>query len=165
MNNFEIYIAELNGYLQSLRRFRGAGYFYSARSYSSTEDVDQFLFNTVNKWGENGKFKYLGKSEIEFKVLEDRLNKIIFGGALNLQNISGDGTKKNIRKMVIEDINEYYGLASTSLQSDGAFHPLIFGPVYELNIENNDYSDLFSYLVKIGNYYVLTIFARRKMSA
>ena len=164
MNNFESHIAELNGYLHSLRRFRGAGYFYSVRSYDATSDVDQFLTETVNEWGSNGHFKYLGRSEVGFKVLEQRLSSIIFGGALNLQNVSGDESKENIRKMVVEDINEYYGLASTSLNPEGAFHPLISGPVYELNIENKDYSGLFFYLVQIESYYVLTSFTRRKKS-
>lgn len=119
---------------QSLRRFRGAGYFYSVRSYDATVDVEQFLTETVNEWGEIGEFKYIGKSKIEFGTLEERLNSIIIiGGALNLQNVSNDESKASIKKMVVEDINEYYGLASTSLNSDGIFHPLISRPVYEVN--------------------------------
>jgi hypothetical protein len=164
MNNFEIHIAELNGYLQSLRRLRGSGYLYSACSYQATGDIDQFLIETINGWGDDGEFKYEGKTEIEFRVIEERLVKIIFNGVLNLENINVDEFKDNIKKAVIEDINEYYGLASTSLASDGIFHPLIRGPVFEVKIKNKHYSGLFFYLVQIGNYYVLTSFTKRKPS-
>jgi len=162
MNNFKGYIAELNGYLHSLRRFRGAGYFYSAQSYDAKTGIDQFATETITEWGENEEFQYLGKTEIKFEALEERLSNIIFGGALNLQSVESNESKESIRKLVLEDINEYYGLASTSLDSEGVFHPLISGPVYQLNIENKNYSNLFFYLVKIGNYYVLTSFTRRK---
>lgn len=162
MNNFESYIKELNGYLHSLRRLRGPGYFYTARFYSAASNVDQFLSETVSGWGEHGEFQYKGKSEIEFAALQERLTGIIFRGALNLENIASDKSKANIKKMVIEDINEYYGLASTSLDSNGVFHPLIAGPVFELDIRNDNYFNLFCYLVQIGNYYVLTSFTRRK---
>ena len=164
MNNFKYYIAELNGYLQSLRRLRGFGYCFSAHTYDLKVDIDQFAKETLCKWDESGAYKYLGKSLIEYRNLEDRITGIIFGGALNLENVNNEKSKKNIKKMVIEDINEYYGLASTSLDTKGHFHPLITGPVYELNIENSNFTSIFFYIVQIGKYYVLTGFTHRKKS-
>lgn len=157
MDEFKCHIAALNGYLHSLRRFRGAGYFYAASSYVVAEDIDSFLIATIKGWGG---FEYRGKSLIEFNVLSERLESIIFGGALSLSHMS-DESRKCIKQSVLEDINEYYGLAATSLGTDEPFHPLISGPVYELDVESESYSDLFMYVVQIGSNYVLTSFARK----
>ena len=63
--------------------------------------------------------------------------------------------------MTIENINEYYGLASSTENRDGVFHPLIMGPIYNLCIQGKDESNYFYFLVKIDKFFVLTCLRRK----
>ncbi|MGH1373498.1 MAG: hypothetical protein ACRBBW_15770 [Cellvibrionaceae bacterium] len=162
MNDYEIHIASLDGYLKCLRRFRSSGCSYWARAYPATDDIDQFLGELVSSWG--SEYRLLGKKNLEFRDIEKRIIDTVFRGALNLENVESKITKQSIQRLIVEDINEYYGLISTSLNADGAFHPLISGPVYEVKVRNVDYLDAFIYLVKIEEIFVLTGFSRRKPS-
>lgn len=162
MNDYEIHVASLDGYLKSLRRFRSSGCSYWARSYPAIDDIDQFLSESVSGWGKE--YRFLRKQNIEFRDIEKRIIETVFRDALNLQNVESEVTKQSIKRLIVEDINEYYGLISISLNEDGVFHPLISGPVFEIKVENADYLDIFIYLVKIEEIFVLTGFARKKPS-
>lgn len=147
------YISALDGYLKALQRFCGAGFVFGVRSYDAEDDIDNFMRNIVSEWGSSNEYMYSGYEKIESKDLFCKIEELIFNGI-----ISKDGFQSNsfIPKGVIEDINEYYGLASTSLDELGEFHPLLKGPVYKLNIGSGSGCRGLHFLVKINKYFVIT---------
>lgn len=66
--------------------------------------------------------------------------------------------RSHVGRSVIWDINEFYGLASTNMNSEGVFHPLISGPVYRLNIISDRFTSSLFFLVKIEDMHVLAYF-------
>jgi hypothetical protein len=163
--DYEFYIAELNGYLNAIRRLRGNGFFFGVRSYKAVDKIDNFVNEMIREWDQHGSFKYHGKSKIEFRELKDKIIDLIFGGVLNTRNMVNEQAENYAKEMLIEDINEYYGLASVSINKDGVFHPLIAGPVYNLDIQNKAYCASFYYLVKIEDNYIVTYFRKKKSLA
>lgn len=157
---FELHIAELNGYLNSLRRLCGNCFFFGAQAYAAEQDIDAFAKSLVDSWSENGDYCYEGRSIIEWDELSEAIESMILHGILDRKTMPNDTARAYVSKMLVEDINEYYGLASTSLDDNGVFHPLIQGPVYKLNISGRSQEKTLYYLVKIGRYYVFTHFRR-----
>ena len=82
----------------------------------------------------------------------------IFNGCINQEALTNQGAFEYATRTLIDDINESYGLVSTSLNKEGVFHPLITGPLYMLSISNNKNEKCLYYVVKIESMYVLTYF-------
>lgn len=68
-------------------------------------------------------------------------------------------TQKYLNNKLLYDLNEFYGLMSTSINFDGVFHPLIKGPVYKLDISCDRYEHSLNFLVKIEHMYVVTYYS------
>lgn len=162
MTIHEHYIVELNGYLQALSRLCGQAYCFGARAYPASEkDIDGFVTGLMAEWSRDEPCQYHGKALINYQDVEENVLNAVFHGVLNLTNMPNEHMREDAKRMIFEDINEYYGLFSTSQDEDGIFHPLIAGSVYELHIVNKVYASSFHYLVKIGAYYVLTFFTKK----
>ncbi len=147
------YISALDGYLKALQRLCGAGFVFGARGYPAEDDIDNFMRNIISEWGSSNEYTYSGYEKIESKDLFCRVEDLIFNGVIVKDRFQSNNF---IPKMILEDINEYYGLASTSLDEQGEFHPLLTGPVYKLNIGSClNFKGLY-FLVKINKYFVIT---------
>lgn len=154
------YISELRGYLKLIERLCGAKYSFGVINYSSKGGVDRALheFNSNLNKG----LKYDGYSLIEYEELILKIETMIFNGFLNRNKIQNEKVRSYMSGIIIEDINEYYGLASTSTDKNNIFHPLIEGPVYQISVFNPRSAEAIYYLVKISDSYVLTYLCKYK---
>ena len=161
IREYECHIIELNGYLAALSRLCGNGYIFGSRAYEVSDEIDNFIIKMISGWGDKNEFEYFGRKQISYKEIENRVVEIVFRGVLDLNNLPNDNTRNYAKKMIFEDINEFYGLFSTSQDENGVFHPLVTGPVYSLDIVNKNHVAAFYYLVNIGEYYVITYFIKK----
>jgi hypothetical protein len=160
------YLNQLDGYLKCLSRLCANRYSFGVTSYEAIGDIDSLVYELVNLWGqgdeyiEKSEYQYKGKEIIDYQQLCKEVEKYIFNGLLNRKDMTSDDARNYATRMLIEDINEYYGLVSTTINENGVFHPLIRSEVYRLDIQNKKYEKAFFYIVKIENIYVLTNFCK-----
>ncbi|MCE0558396.1 hypothetical protein [Motilimonas sp. E26] len=161
----DCYLAELNGYLRALSQVAGPAYGFGVKKFSnSCSELNGTITKIVSEWNagetsrKNSEYFYKGK-----KILSSRdlLNKVEGVLKKSLFKTKGSGERElYCLKSIMEDINEFYGLVSSSLNEDGVFHPLIESPVYELDIRNSKHSASFYYLVRIEGMVVVTYFRK-----
>ncbi len=162
------HIDRLSGYLQCLARLCGRGYVFGVVAYKVNNEIDEFVSELLRYWNKGDdyvaseQFKYCGKELIEYKLLTHEIENFIFNGLLNRDRISNEVTRKNITQLLTEDINKCYGLLSTELNKEGAFHPLISGSVHRLIISRKGFSQGFYHLSKIESVYVVTHYTKRE---
>jgi len=163
----DLHLGGLNGYLSCLSRLCGPGYAFNVNMFEANSDVDTFVTSKIEEWKVGDEYysgtayEYSGKSKIGFEEICNRLAGYIFNGFLQEMAPPNSTVYKQLKRVLIDDLNEYYGLISTTLNYDGVFHPLISGPVFEIYLTSVKYEQLFCFLVKIENYYVLSIFTKR----
>jgi hypothetical protein len=159
---FESYMSELNGYLKALQRVSGNGFSFGVRYYLvESDDIDFFITKQIELWGETDKLQYISKSKISYRSLVGRIKRFIFSGILSHERLANQKVTTYFESVLLEDINEFYCLASTTVSSSDSYYPLIQGPVYLLDIKDSSKNMSLYYLVQIGNYYVLTFFSKR----
>lgn len=159
--NFESHISELNGYLKALQRISGNGFSFGVRHcLVDIEDVDAFISAQIDLWGERDKLQYIGRSEISYRDLVAKIKTFLFRGILSHEKLANPKIISYFQSVLLEDINEFYCQASVCQNSKNPYYPLIDGPVYLLDIEDNTKEVSLFYLVKIDKYYVLTFFSR-----
>ena len=157
-------INELNGYLKCLARLSLKKCFFGSLAFESELEMDDFCRLLAIKWSERGELitpnehSYLGLSLIESESLFREIERFILIGALNENSLDSNEISEYLRMTLIEDINEYYGLLSTSLDEQGEFHPLLSGNVFSVHFKSSRYSDSFHFIKRIGKYYILTYF-------
>ena len=123
--------------------------------------IESFANEIINKWNnsnDNNEYIYHDYSEIEYKVIRKEIEGYIFNGCINMESLNSLGAFKYAERTILDDINESYGLVSTSINKQGVFHPLITGPVYRLNISNKKIKKNLYYVVQIESIYILTYF-------
>lgn len=154
MTKYDVYLSGLNGYLRALERICGSAYSFGALAFSNESDLFEFISQKLGR----------GKSfpEMPFETLTSKLASKIFIGILSMEEESDRGPKKLLSKLILEDINEYYGLISISIKKDGAFHPLISGPVYADEFQTSDGYHVFAYWVKIENIFIFTYLRKKR---
>lgn len=160
-------VSALDGYLKCIYRLCANNYVFTAGCYKADCDIETFCQKIVSfmsagdEYIEPTKYKYNGYSEIDSKKLFGIIEDYVFNGLIDLEKMPNDDSRHYAKRMLIEDINEYYGLISTSSNKDGEFHPLLSGGVYQLNITCEKYSKSFYYIKKIEDVYVLTSFLQK----
>ena len=154
-------INELRGYLKCLQRLCSNGYVFGASCYEANQDVDSLANELVSIWGRGDDYVYCGKAIIDSKELFNEIQSFIFNGILSYKNMPDSKSKEYSKQILLEDINEYYGLASVLLNENGVFHPLLSNDVYVLDIKNKIFEKALYYIVKIESIYVLTHFIKK----
>jgi hypothetical protein len=168
MNHIEnLYIDEFRGYLKCLSRLCANEYVFGASCFEAKQDIDVFAKELVEFWGqgdeyiEPSNYEYFGSTLIESPQLFQEIESFIFNGILERESMPNQAAKEYAERMLTEDINEYYGLVSVSLNEEGVFHPLLSNNVYTLNIQNKNHERALYFIVKIENVYVLTHFLKK----
>ncbi|MCU7843564.1 MAG: hypothetical protein KZQ93_06955 [Candidatus Thiodiazotropha sp. (ex Monitilora ramsayi)] len=160
------HIEEFRGYLDCLSRLCANGYSFGVSSYEADTEIDSLVSELTKLWGsgdeymEPSSYEYVGRELVEYEVVFDEIKGYIFNGLLSLERMDSDNARNYAKKSLTEDINEYYGLVSISLNENGVFHPLISSEVYRLNIKCQRHERSFFFIVKIENLYVLTSFVK-----
>ena len=161
-----LYIDEFRGYLKCIARLCTKGCSFGVVAYEAESDIDDFVTRLVEFWGRGDEYieprlyEYLGREKIEPDQLFKEIENFIFNGLLDRENMPNESAKNYATKMLSEDINEYYGLVSVSLNEDGVFHPLLSNEVYLLNINNSEYEQRLYFIIQIENIYVITYFLK-----
>ncbi|WP_444936246.1 hypothetical protein ACJJIW_20785 [Microbulbifer sp. JMSA004] len=136
-------------------------------AYAAEQEIDFFVSELVAHWSEGDEYlaakeyRFNGRVEVESDWLFKEIESYIFNGLLNKQLMPDEDARGYASKILIEDINEYYGLLSSSLNKDGVFHPLLRNPIYKLDIEVENVEKSLYFIIKIENVYVLTYFMKR----
>ncbi len=160
------HIEEFRGYLECLSRLCANGYSFRVSSFEANTEIDPFIvelseiWSTEDEGAESIIHDYRGREIIKYEQIFDEIKSYIFSGLLTLENMASDDARNYAKRSLIDDINEYYGLVSTSLNENGAFHPLISSQVYRLFIDCQKHEKSFHFIVKIENLYVLTSFVK-----
>lgn len=155
-------ISGLDGYLHCLGRLGANGSQFGVVAYEKIYDIDEFVLNLLAIWGERAadvgheQYEYLGSEKITPKTLFETIDSFIFNGALDRSLMHDSRQKDYVTKMVSYDINEFYGVMSTSMNPSGEFHPLLAKDVHSLDIRCASHAREFYFLVEIENVYVVT---------
>lgn len=142
----ENYISELRGYLQSLRRLCRRQCDFHADSFLIENDINKSIEEYINRLG--AEFKFVGIKPLTYLEVERLLKKHLI---LELETESQSTTE-----LFLWDIVEYYGLASTSLSSEGKFNPLVSDGALEVEVYSPYYSSGAVFVVVIDNMAVIT---------
>lgn len=98
---------------------------------------------------------------IDFKTVSNEIYRFVLNGMLNSDKFPNAHSFEYFKKELLENINEYYGLASTSEGEKSMFHPLIKGPIFRLKMNGCTEKNGFFFLVSIESYVIFTCFRRK----
>ena len=150
-----VYISELKGYLKALQHICGSSFNFGVTCSSFEGEINEFLKS------KDQKYHVETSSIIDFKIIKHEVYRFVLNGMIAPQKFPNKQVLDYYKDLLIESINEYYGLASTTENNKGVFHPIITGPVYRLYLKDEDVSKSFFFLVKIENYMVVTYFREK----
>src|SRR5437868_3511711 len=112
------YIYELNGYLNALAKMIGSECAFGSIVSSEETDIEKEIQQKILCHDNN----------VNFSVISYPLLRETIGGIVGLLGSKiGEGNSKYIEDLscrIMDDINEYCGLFSTSINNEGIFYPL-----------------------------------------
>ncbi|WPD23363.1 MAG: hypothetical protein SD837_02120 [Candidatus Electrothrix scaldis] len=156
-------IMMLRGYLSCMATLCGQNFSFAVSSFKDSRKIDIFVSELVREWSkgdeyiEPSEYTYGGKEIIDYHTARTAVAEFVFNG--QLKNIHSETEAEGtVGGKLLWRLFEYYGLASTSLNPSGIFHPLVHGPVYRLAIRNDEHMRALYLLVEIEDMYVLTSF-------
>ena len=146
-------VHELNGYLHSLRRLAKYNSDFWAIHIKIESDIEQAIKDHFAK--ARVKTEVTEIKQIDYAKLEEFFDKFI------IQNLALDNQAQI--DMLVWDVVEYYGVASTTLNSKGCFNPLVREGAFEISIKSESmfHESLVYFLVPIEDQAILTGFGIR----
>ena len=151
----EKYIFELNGYLKALQALNGPRYQFGSRAHHFEGNAELYI-NEIMKKGTIVNYSATNYEEIGQRILKFSLN-----GMMSKSRVSNEKELHYYTSEILENINEYYGLASTASGQKEILHPLITGPVFSIELKGKELGSYFCFIVGIGEYVVQTFMARK----
>jgi hypothetical protein len=146
----ESYVENLNGFFQALRRLSENRCDY----WSHCLKIDSSLENAIqNYFSSMDDVELLEMNKITYEEVEALHQKYIFS---NLVNVNG-----NVLDLIKWDLVEYFGLASTAIDPDGPFNPLVSSGALLLKARSTFHGEYVYYLVRYGNKAIITGLAVR----
>jgi len=145
----QTYVDNLNGYFQVLRRLSKN----RCDFWSELIEIDGTLENTIEEYLESKEsVEFLNKKDISYSEVQELYESYIFSN-ITVSTVA--------HKLLTYDIVEYYGLASTSTDSNNDFNPLISNGAVLLNVRSEFHSEYIYYVVEYGNKAIVTGLATR----
>jgi hypothetical protein len=145
LKNMENYVSELQGYLQSLRRLCRRQCDFHADSFLVENDIHVSIEKYINKLG--SEFRFKGIKQLTYQEVESILeNNLIL--ELEVEN-------QNTTKLFLWDIVEYFGLASTALNPNGDFNPLVSKGALAVEVHSSHYSSSTVFVVVIEKHAIV----------
>jgi len=135
-------IANLNGYLQSMRRLGLNQCHYS----TSVREIKNNFENEIEDYKTifNDDYQVSSQKHADYKQLEQLHHDLIYSKL----KIKG----KDTIKLFEWDIVEYFGLASTSIDKERSFHPTVSNGAIVLKLKSKKFKSLVYYFVEIGGF-------------
>ncbi|MGX5172703.1 hypothetical protein ACUR5C_01590 [Aliikangiella sp. IMCC44653] len=147
----ETIIANLNGYLHSLRRLSENKCDFWASTVSINTDFYQTIEDFISKL--NTDVKHIETKEVSYSEVEALLEQHLLS---KLVTVSDD-----LKESFAWDIVEYYGLASTASDPEGEFNPLVSNGAIQITVQSGFHKSCVYYIVAISNHAVVTGLAER----
>ena len=148
-------VDELDGYLHSLRRLAkdNCDYWATHIKVENEDNVEQAIHQHFAK--AHIKTEVTGIKKVNYTTIKKFFNKFI------IEQLTTN-TEDQVY-MLIWDIVEYYGLASTTVNPEGPFNPLVSEGALEITVKQEDafHKELVYFLVQIENQAILTGFGIR----
>ena len=147
-------VYQLTGYLHSLRRLSK----YNSDFWATHLTIDTTIEDAINTHFSKAhvKTEVTEIKQIDYAKVKEFFDKFIIQ---NLENVSKDQID-----ILIWDIVEYYGVASTSVNPRGCFNPLVSKGALEIYTkrESEFHESLVYFLVLIEDQAILTGFGHDK---
>ncbi len=145
-------IANLNGYLQSMRRLglNQCNYSASVREIKNNFENEIEDYKTIFK----DDYQVSSQKHADYKQLEQLHHDLIYS-KLKVKD-------KDIIKLFEWDIVEYFGLASTSIDKENTFHPTVKNGAIVLELKAERYISLVYYFVEIGDFMVTVTLSEKR---
>lgn len=147
----ELIVNGLNGYLYSLRRLTENKCDFWAELINIDSDIAEVIDSYLLKT--NAIEKIIEKKKIDYVGVEKLLDDFIFSNLVIKD--------ENIIKLLVWDIVEYYGLASTVIDSAADFNPLVSKGAIQITVQSSFHKQCVYYIVPISNYAIVTGLAIR----
>ncbi|NEV65382.1 hypothetical protein [Thiorhodococcus minor] len=156
---FEAYVSELKGYLKAFDRVCGRSYFFGVICLETKESLDIEMQSYFNRWNKerDKKILYKGFRVIDYNALVSEIDEMVFHGFLNVREVSGKPSS-GLSGVFVDDINEFFGLISTTINPEGVFYPLRKSPIYLLEISREDLERALFFSVKVEHVLLITYF-------
>jgi len=129
MDTIEYYEAHFDGYLSAISRLSETKIGYSCSIIKMDHGIDVAIGNMLDRW--NMDAKLVSKTKLDYQESENVLKDDFYCYLTNLDQPRLD--------LIDWDIQEYFGLLSTSLNENGIFHPMVRNGGYKLNIDTGGY--------------------------
>ena len=144
-------VNNLNGYLHSLRRLSGNKCDFWAERVEIETDIDNTIDEYFSTLESNS--KVLEIERIDYSTVEKLLDTLVFS---NLNIKDGD-----LIKLFAWDIVEYYGLASTAVDPEREFNPLVSNGAIKVSVQSDFHNSCVYYVVQITSFAIFTGLAIR----
>ncbi len=148
-------VDELNGYLYSLRRLAkdNCDYWATHIKVKNEGNVEQAIHQHFAK--SHIKTEVTGIKKVDYATIKKLFSKFI------IEQLTTN-TEDQVY-MLIWDIVEYYGIASTAVNPKGPFNPLVSEGALKITVKQEDvfHKELAYFLVQIENQAILTGFGIR----
>ena len=143
-------VDNLNGYFQALKRLS----LNTCDFWAHVIEVNSTLNNAIDDYiSKIDEVTLIEKKDITFRDVENLHKEFIFS------NINTDND--DIIKLFSWDIVEFYGLASTIIDPNGDFNPLVSKGAIQLSVNSTFHSSYVYYVVEIDKQAIVTGLAVR----
>ena len=145
MSSEESVIYYAQGYLKAISRLSNEKAKISIDIFDIGNDLDESIESKISKWRGINLLK--SKSEINYEQIKCFLKQNIYH---KLSNLSACQIKA-----IDWDLQELFGLISTSLDTNNVFHPLVSNGGYLLEIASENFRNLKALVVLLNKHAVI----------
>ena len=139
--DFEIYVASLSGFLNALERLTESKIILFNGYFKIEKELETSLKKYVLNWKDKPQL-----------ISCDIISNSEFNAFLQKELYAKIEATENIIYNLDWQLQEHFGLVSTSLNTDGVYHPLVNGPIYLASVSTNDFTKNYVFAVQIENY-------------
>lgn len=127
--DFLFQVSELNGYLKLLQRFCKKRCDFDASALTVEGDLEGAVERYVSNLDDI--VEYRGLNKISFSDFQNIMKRFVYSN-LTIQD-------ENMVRLIDWDIVEYFGVASTVMDPEGDFNPIVSNGGWELDVTSNFY--------------------------
>ena len=141
-------VDKLDGYLHSIRRLAKDNCDYWAIHIEVEDDIEKAIRDYFAE--AHIETEVVGIKKVDYDIIEKHFDRFI------TKHLTTN-TEDQIY-MLLWDIVEYYGMASTQVNPDGPFNPLVSEGALEITVKQEEpfHKELIYFLVQIENQAILT---------
>lgn len=150
--SYNKHLSEMNGYLNALQRICGSKYVFGVTEVPLSSEGNESIKLYIKKV--KSCLAVRETNEFNYQELASNLNKVLYR-CINRILMLDENRWGVLSRGILDDINEYFGLISTTLNKDGIFYPLKKNKLslYMSNSCGEDAEIFFSVDVELHRYF------------